>query len=103
VNTNANSLVMASRTMMLPEILDVVAAGSLAESLLSLRGAYLEIDGSRVQRLGGQCLQILLSALSTWKADEAILEFTHLSFEFVENLALFGVSSALFTQQELAQ
>ena len=42
--------------------LDLSAAGPLAASLLRRRGSPLALDGSAVERLGGQCLQVLLAA-----------------------------------------
>ena len=53
----------------LPEILDLGAAGPLAAEFLSHRGEALCVDASRVERMGGQCLQVLLSAANTWKVE----------------------------------
>ena len=55
--------------MELPETLDLKAAGPLRAALLEARGAPVEIDASAVQRLGGLCLQVLLSAEATWATD----------------------------------
>ncbi|HLH12238.1 MAG TPA: STAS domain-containing protein [Methylovirgula sp.] len=79
------------RTLVLPEILDIKAAISLAENILALRGAEIVIDASQVERLGGQSLQILLSALATWHADGMTLDFVRPSTPFLESLALFGI------------
>lgn len=76
----------------LAQILDLKAAAPLAESLLQMRGSDLTIDASDVEQMGGQCLQVLLSAQATWRADETALHITNPSAEFVENLRLLGMS-----------
>lgn len=83
---NANA-----RTYALSEVLDLKAALPLAEGLLAQRGSELMIDASRVERLGAQSLQILLSAISTWHADGYSLEFVDPSEPFMQGLALFGI------------
>ncbi|WP_395665409.1 STAS domain-containing protein [Methylocella sp.] len=71
--------------------LDLMAAAPLAAELLAARGAELLIDGSRVERLGGLCLQALLSAAATWRADGARLALVDASPEMLEAFACFGV------------
>jgi len=93
----------ASRLIELPEILDLKAAAPLAGEFLSHRGEELTVDAARVQRLGGQCLQVLLSAAMTWKADEVLLAFVNPSPDFVEGLARLGIDPAEFIDQELPQ
>ena len=89
------------QTLELPEILDLTASGPLAEQLLSLRGHDLTVDGSRVVRLGGQCLQVLLSCAATWKADGASLGLVNESAELVEALAQFGIEPATLATRRL--
>jgi chemotaxis protein CheX len=89
-------------TFALAEVLDLKAAAPLASSLLTHRGHELAIDTSRVRRLGGQCLQILLSAQSTWQADEVSLEFINPSSEFIEALESFGISPEKLLDQEMS-
>jgi chemotaxis protein CheX len=83
-----------TQTVELPEVLDLTAAAPLTEQFLSLRGLDLTIDAGRVARLGGQCLQVLLSCAATWKADGAKLELVNESAEFVEALQHFGIQPA---------
>jgi chemotaxis protein CheX len=54
----------------LAPVLDPFAAVPLSLLLLAHRGQDLELDASAVTRLGGQCLQVLLSARRTWNADQ---------------------------------
>ncbi len=90
-------------TIELADVLDLKAATPLASSLLAKRGSELAIDSSHVRRLGGQCLQILLSARYTWNADEVSLEFINPSEEFIEALEGFGISPEKLIDQELSQ
>jgi chemotaxis protein CheX len=52
--------------IILPETLDLLAAAPLATALLARRGQDVALDASAPQRLGGQCLQVLLAAKATW-------------------------------------
>lgn len=91
------------RIFELPAVLDFKAATPLAECLFALRGASLAIDASRVERIGGQCLQVLLSAKKTWSADNTALSFTKLTPALVDGLRLLGIAEADFTSEELSQ
>jgi chemotaxis protein CheX len=72
-------------------VLDLPAAGRLATALLAVRGQDVELDASQVTRLGGQCLQVLLSALETWRADGCALSVVQPTTEFISGLKLLGV------------
>jgi len=76
--------------LQLRSVLDLNAAGPLAGELLALRGRDLEVDASAVERLGAQCLQVLLSARGTWDADGAAFAIVSASDEFTATLALLG-------------
>ena len=49
----------------LPPVLDLAQADALKAALLPMRGQSVVIDASRVERLGGLCLQVLISASTT--------------------------------------
>ena len=85
----------------LPEILDVTAAGPLTKSLLALRGSDVEVDASQVRRLGGQCLQVLISAANTWQADSCSLGVVAPSSEFVAGLKLLGLAPSALIKEDL--
>ena len=87
----------------LPEILDLNAASALAVELLGHRGEALCVDASRVERMGGQCLQVLLSAANTWKADAVPLAIVGASSGFTDGLARLGVAPAELIDGELTQ
>jgi chemotaxis protein CheX len=90
----------AEETIALPETLDLVAAKPLAETLLSMRGSDVRIDASQVTRMGGQCLQVLLSAAATWRGDHAILKLVSPSAEFIGGLKLLGVDPSTLAIQD---
>ena len=92
----------AGETMTLAPVLDITAAAALHAELLARRGAPLGLDASDVRRLGGQCLQLLVSARKTWDADGLALTFTATSPAFDRDLALLGCSIADLTQSEAA-
>ncbi len=77
----------------LDEVLDLQAARPLADSLLARRGSDLELDGSGVSRIGGLCLQVLLSAHDTWAADGKTLSLLNPSAAFVDGLNRLGVAT----------
>jgi chemotaxis protein CheX len=77
----------------LTPILDLNAAAPLAAELVALRGAAVSLDASAVTRLGGLCLQVLLSAQTAWVADRQPFHIIDPSPAFSEALSLFGALS----------
>jgi chemotaxis protein CheX len=82
-----------STILRLPEVLDLKAAAPLQADLLASQGNPVELDASSVQRLGGLCLQVLLSAQRSWATDGKVLRVINPSTDFADYLALFGVTS----------
>jgi chemotaxis protein CheX len=78
----------------LPPVLDLVAAPGLLEAFLARRGQVLAVEGGAVQRLGAQCLQVLLAARAAWAADGLALQVRNMSEEFSATLSLLGVAPA---------
>src|ERR1700758_5210895 len=83
----------------LPEILDLKAAAPLAAEFLALRGMPVHVDAAQATRLGGLCLQVLLSGAKTWTLDENPFPLVSPSADFMEGLSRLGVSSAEFACQ----
>jgi chemotaxis protein CheX len=73
----------AAAKLLLEPVLDLGAAERLHARLTELRGQSLDIDASQVERLGGLCLQVLISARNTWQADgqSAVLGQSSTAFE----------------------
>lgn len=87
----------------LPEVLDIKAAAPLVAAFLERRGAEILVDAAHVEKLGGQCLQVLLSAAFTWKADELPFAIVEPSAAFLDALALLGVPVDALGEQGLAK
>lgn len=77
-------------TLTLAPVLDLNAAGPLKAEILAHRGQDLTLDASAVERLGGLCLQVLLSAARTWAADGLNLSLGFVSQALTEQWAAFG-------------
>jgi chemotaxis protein CheX len=74
----------------LAPVLDLQAAEPLRAELMALRGRPLTIDASQVSRLGGLCLQVLMSARKMWAQDGLSLTVDQPSSAFSEQLMGFG-------------
>jgi chemotaxis protein CheX len=86
---------MSQGVLILPQNLDLMAASVLHSDVLARRGRPLAIDASNVQRFGGLCLQILLSAKREWDASGYAFEIAARSRDFDECARLMG-ADALF-------
>ena len=76
--------------LLLEPVLDLGAAERLHARLMEVRGQPLDIDASQVERLGGLCLQVLISARNTWRADGQTAVIGQASTAFDEAWALFA-------------
>lgn len=83
-----------------PAVLDLKAAGPLAAAFLARRGADILVDAGEVQRLGGQCLQVLLAAQASWREDRHSWRMQAASVDLLAALELFGVGPEQLFQQE---
>jgi chemotaxis protein CheX len=79
----------------LDESLDVTHAASLARAFMTARGKDILVDASRVNHLGAQCSQILLSAKRTWALDGHVMRVGNPSPAFNECFRLLGLTSLL--------
>jgi chemotaxis protein CheX len=69
------------------------AAKPLAAALLAARGKQVVIQAQDVRRLGGLCLQVLLSADLTWARDGLGMQIEAPSEAFCTATRLFGAAS----------
>lgn len=81
----------ARKEVQLSEVLDLTAASPLAQALLARRGSDVSVDASRVNRVGALCLQVLVAAAATFKADGVRLRVDKPTDEFLEGCRLLGV------------
>ena len=83
----------AAVKLQLEPVLDLGAAERLHARLVEVRGQPLDIDASQVERLGGLCLQVLISARETWQSDGHVAVIGQSSTAFEEAWALFAAPS----------
>ena len=83
-----------STLIALPAVLDLRAADPLKAQLLAVRGQEASLDASAVERLGGLCLQVLLSAIQTWRADGQALTFINVTEAFASQWSALGASAS---------
>jgi chemotaxis protein CheX len=88
--------------VVLPAVLDIQQAGPLRDQLLALRGQSVVVDGALVERLGGLCLQVLISAQQTWVGDGLSLVIDQASDAFAEQWNAFGAQVAASQSGESA-
>ena len=86
-------MMTAPNVVILDETLDLNAASELARTFAGLRGAPVTIDPSHVGRMGAQCVQVLIAASKTWRADGIYFAVTPGSEPFNEGMDLLGLSS----------
>ena len=87
MTTKANFTVLQ-----LPATLDCKEAPLLLSRLRALRGQAVKLDASRVNRLSGLCLQVLLSARNTWTSDKVPIVIEDASAFFSKGWALYGAA-----------
>lgn len=91
--------IAAVGSMTLSSELDIKAAIPLASELLALRGRDVAIDASQIERVGAQCLQVLLSAAATWDADGVELTLNSPSVPFTDAIRLAGLDLSNFSSR----
>lgn len=77
--------------------LDSSAAIALRDRLLAAKGNDIVLDGSKVDFLGGLCLELLMSARHLWSAAGKTLSLQTPSARMVEDLGRFGISQEFFS------
>jgi chemotaxis protein CheX len=90
-------------TVQLPSNLDLTAAQGLAGAFLAKRGCALLVEAHAVQRVSTQCIQVLLSAASTWRVDGVPLRILKPSPELVEAIGLIGIKPSDLMIEEVSQ
>ena len=71
--------------------LDIRAVRPLYNELKEMRGADIRVDASEVSLVGAQCLQVLVSAVASWKADGCEIDFVEPSAAFIDGVDRLGV------------
>jgi len=89
----------AARHPLPPRLLPQDAA-PLQATLLGLRGQPLELDASGVAQLSTPCVQVLLAAARSWRADGLALGLVAPSAEMTAVLAHLAVASGALQSPE---
>lgn len=89
-----------SATLELHPVLDIRQARPLADQLKSMRGKALSLDAGAVERLGGQCLQVLLAARNGWASDGVAFRLGGASEAFLHDLTTLGLAPEALNHQE---
>jgi chemotaxis protein CheX len=96
-----NSNNAAQSTFKLSPVLDLNEASVLQSKLLELRGTPLTIDASGVERIGVQCVQVLVAALRGWQKDGVSVSVSEPSDAFDKTLKLIGIDIDQMLQKEM--
>mgnify|MGYP001401630872 CR=1 FL=1 len=87
----------------LPAVLDLNAASRLHEQVLALKDRDVAVDASEVTRVGTQCIQILLSAVRSWRAMDMTFSVNQASDAFAKTLQLLGIADEEMIPMEIVQ
>lgn len=79
-------------TLSLSPTLESTAAAPLVAELLLLRGQPVTVAADTVSRASTPCMQVLLSAVATWKADGIPFHINGPSEGLLEAARLLGLS-----------
>lgn len=90
----------ACESLSLESTLGYAGASALKDQLLEQRGKSVTLDASNVEHLGAPCLQVLLSAMKTWREGGLDFEITNTSEQFEECLGRLGFPSSTFARGE---
>lgn len=91
---------MATARHPLPSRLLPQDAAALQASLLALRGQPVELDASGVAQLSTPCVQVLLAAARSWRADGLALRLAAPSAEMTAVLAHLAVDPGALQSPE---
>ena len=91
----------SAKVLKLPEVLDLNAASRLHEQVLAHKGEDIDIDASDVKRVGAQCIQVLLAAARSWRAEDQHFRIEPASDVFVKTLQLLGISDEAMLPKEI--
>ncbi|MHB0953268.1 MAG: STAS domain-containing protein [Allorhizobium sp.] len=91
------------KNLKLSAVLDLNEASALRGNLMDLRGSGLAIDASGVERVGTQCVQVLMAGAKAWEEDKKPFTFVKASDAFLKTLQLIGVNADHLLAKEIRQ
>lgn len=90
-------------SLKLVSVLDLNEASVLHGQLTNMRGNDVTIDASGVERLGVQCVQVLMAAASAWEQDKKAFVFEAVSDAFAKTMQLIGINIENLLAKEIRQ
>lgn len=75
----------------LTKVLDLIEAPSLLDSFIQMKPSNLKIDAQNVERVGTQCIQVLVSAKNKWQEENCDFILVNQSREFLEAMLTIGI------------
>ncbi len=90
-------------SLKLVPVLDLNEASVLHSQLTNMRGEDVKIDASEVERVGVQCVQVILAAAKTWEADKKNFVFEKVSEAFEKTMQLIGIDIDHLLAKEIRQ
>jgi chemotaxis protein CheX len=90
-----------SGSLKLSSVLDLNEASALHAKLLSMRGSDIVIDASGVERLGVQCVQVLVAGANAWDDDKKSFAVQKPSDAFVKTMQLIGLDTQNLVAKEI--
>ncbi len=91
----------ATGSLALSPVLDLNEASALHGKLVSMRGSDLVIDASAVERVGVQCVQVLVAGAKAWEADKKSFLITKASDAFDKAMQLVGIDMNNLVAKEI--
>ncbi|KEQ05779.1 MULTISPECIES: STAS domain-containing protein [Pseudorhizobium] len=93
----------ASGSLKLSPVLDLTEASALHGTLMSMRGRNVTIDASEVERVGVQCVQVLIAGARAWQADKKSYVVDKSSDAFAKTMQLIGIDTDLLVAKEISK
>ena len=88
-------------SLKLASVLDLNEATILHGKLMSMRGSNVVIDASGVERLGVQCVQVLVAGIKAWEADKKSFLVEKTSDAFEKTMQLVGINFRNLVAKEI--
>lgn len=88
-------------SLKLSAVLDLNEASVLHGKLMSMRGSDLLIDASGVERVGVQCVQVLVASFRAWEEDKKSLLVEKASDAFQKTMQLIGIDTDNLIAKEI--
>ena len=90
-----------SGNIKLPPVLDLNEASTLQGQLMNMRGSDIVLDASGVERVGVQCVQVLVAGARAWGQDQKSFLVEKASQSFEKTMQLIGIDPANMVAKEI--